>query len=132
MSFMLLSLLVVGLVGGVGSLLAGSRAAEWGGAVLYFSAGLNLAGCWLGYVPIEIARRVQADWLPQAALGATVIRLLIVASGTLLAITQEWWPLRPLSVWMIVFYLSLLAVETVVVVKLLLAWGAKQSKTESA
>lgn len=115
---MLLSLLVVVVVAGAGWWITASRWPAWAGGVVYFAAGMNLAACWLSFLPVVVVRRRRPSYVPQAALGATVIRVLAVASGTFAAIRCGWWPCWPVAVWVVIFYVSLLVVETVAVVRL--------------
>jgi hypothetical protein len=127
---MLFSLLVVMVVAGAGWWIAAGRWPAWTGGVVYFAAGVNLAACWLSFLPVSIVRRKRPSYVPQAALGATVIRLLAVASGTFAAIRYAWWPGWPVAVWVTAFYLSLLAVETVILVRLMHElWASKEQVT---
>ena len=119
---------VVLLIGAIGWALAARWSAEWTGSVLVFGAGLNLAACWMSFVPIVLVQRTHREYIPQAALGATVIRLLTVAAGTLAALSFGWWPMWPLSIWIVLFYLVLLIVETAVIVRLV---AKTFSKTDS-
>ena len=87
------------------------------GGVLLFCAAINLIACWLSCVPLAVVRYRRPEYIPQAALGAMVIRLLIVVSATVAAMTFGPWQSRVLSVWMILFYLALLAVKTTFAVR---------------
>jgi len=111
--------MIVLIVGLLGWPIAVRWSPERVGGVILFSAGINLAACWVSFVPIMIVRRKCRSYLPQAALGAMTIRLLVVAGTMLTAMTVGDWPTMALSVWMTVFYLALLVVETTVTVRLL-------------
>ena len=90
---------------------------EWGGTVVFFCGGVNLAAGWLAFLPVVIVQKKKREYLPQAVLAASVIRLMVVSSATLAAITLGCWATMPLSVWMILFYMMLLAVETLIAVR---------------
>ena len=109
----LLSVAVVAVVGACGWLITRRWIPDWTPAVLCYCAAVNLVGCWLSFVPIAVARRRRPDYLQQAALGGILVRMIVAGTAALLAMTLGPWASFPLSVWMIVFYLSLLAVETV-------------------
>jgi hypothetical protein len=126
------SSLVAALVAVGGWWVAASRSPEWRGAVLWFSGGVNLSACWLAFVPIAWVRRKHATFAPQAALAATVIRLLVVASATMAGIRWGWYPFWPLAVWMMTFYLSLLLVETVLVVRVMREACASEGQVRAA
>ena len=89
---------------------------HWGGSKNFqalIAAGIiTLIAGIVGLVPITIAVQHKADWLGQACLGATVIRLLVTLSagmGWYLAIKP---PLMAFALWVMLFYLVLLAWET--------------------
>ena len=73
----------------------------------------------MSFAPITVVQRKRPDYVPQAALGAMTIRILVVGAVTLGSLTYGPWPAWQLSVWMIVFYLSMLAVETPLTIRLL-------------
>lgn len=116
---LLTSLVVVVLLGVTGVLVTARWAPEWGGQVVVFAAGVNLAACWAAFVPMILVRRKRADHLAQAALGATAVRLLVVAAAMLVAMLRGPWWTMALAAWMVIFYLALLAVETGWTVRLL-------------
>ncbi len=113
------SLLVVGGVGLAGLFITRRLVPEWSTGALLFGAGVNLGGCWVSFIPVAIADRQNKDYLPQAALAGIVVRLIVVGAAALIALNAGPWDIWPVSVWLIVFYLSLLAVETAVTVRLL-------------
>lgn len=113
----LLGLAVVALIGG-GAEYALSRIApperveDWRGGVLWFAALVNLAACWLAFVPFAVAKARFANHLFEAALAAMPIRLLLVGGVSLWGLWEGPWPRGPLVTWMVAFYLALLAAET--------------------
>jgi hypothetical protein len=118
---------VVAVILGVGRAVSSGPVLELDGRGLLVCAGINLGACWLAFVPSAIVShsRRYRSYLPQAILGGTTIRLLVVAPATMALIEWSTWPMMPLTIWMVVFYLSLLAVETVLAVRLL----NRESKT---
>jgi len=80
--------------------------------VVAYSGGMNLIAGWLSFVPVVVVRRLRKDYLPQAVLAATTVRLFVVALATFVAMSMDWYAMWALSVWMIAFYLAILAVET--------------------
>ena len=115
---LLVSSLVVVLVGGVGWHVARRWVPAWGPDVVWVAAGLNLVACWMSFVPIAVVHRKKAEYLPQAALAAMAARFLIAAFGLLALMTFGPWDTFALSIWTVVFYLSLLVVETVATIRL--------------
>jgi hypothetical protein len=114
----LASSIAVATLTAIGWYITGRWFAEWGTQVLLFSATLNLGACWISFVPIALVSRSRRDYLQQAALGAMVLRMLIALFGMLAAVLWGPWDVWPLSIWMLMFYLSLLAVETTMAVRL--------------
>lgn len=103
------------------SLLAAWPSIHWGGrenVLSLLAAGvLVLIACIVSLIPIAIAVQRKADWLGQACLGATVIRLLLtmsLGSGWYLAAKP---PMIAFLVWMTLFYLVLLAWETIIAMR---------------
>jgi len=86
---------------------------------LWVCAGINLGVCWLAFVPMLIVVRRCPVFIPQAMMGAVVIRMLILVPVTLAVCIYGPWPAIPLMLWMLVIYLALLVVETRLVVKLM-------------
>lgn len=89
---------------------------HWGGSenlqAMIAAAVLTLIAGIVSLIPITLAVGQKADWLGQACLGATVIRLLLT-----LTIGVGWYaavkpPLMAFSLWTMLFYLLLLAWET--------------------
>jgi len=109
---------VVVLVGGIGWQVARSWLPAWGPNVVWVAAGLNLAACWLSFIPIAAVHHRKPDYLPQAALAAMAIRFLTAAFGLLALMTFGPWDTFALSIWTGVSYLSLLVVETVATIRL--------------
>ncbi|MBN1846810.1 MAG: hypothetical protein JW810_14085 [Sedimentisphaerales bacterium] len=97
-------------------LLASWPSYRWGGSenlqAMLAGAGLTLVVSIISLIPMAAAVQRRADWLGQACLGATVIRLL----GTLVAGMGWYLLLRPrlaaFALWTMLFYLILLAWET--------------------
>ena len=113
----LLGLAVIVLIGGGAECVLGraappGRMEDWRGGVLWFAALVNLATCWLAFVPFAVAKARFADHLFEAALAAMPIRLMLAGGASLWGLWQGPWPRGPLVTWMVVFYLALLAVET--------------------
>ncbi len=112
------SLVMVVAAGSVGLLVTGGWAdAVQVDTVLYCGA-VNLLACWVAFMPAAVAQRRFPAYLLQAALAATVIRMLPAVVATLVALVRGWYPGMLLSLWMVVLYLCLLVVETAVVVRL--------------
>ncbi len=114
----ILSLVVVGLVGGIGSAIASWRFPGWGGKVIVVAAGVNLLACWLAFLPLAAALRWARRALPQAVVSATAIRLVLVSLVGWAVCVFGYWRAEVLVIWLVVFYLSLLSVETVWAVRL--------------
>lgn len=127
----LISLLAAVVVSTVALVVGPRISAGWGWELVGLCGGLNLAASWLAFVPVACVQRRRPDYLPQAVLGATVIRLLVVAFGTLGAMLAGRWPMMPLSILMVVFYLVLLVVETTLSVRLLHATTVTESRTST-
>jgi len=113
----LIGLVLVSIVAVVATSLVGTAIAQrWlpgcSGAVVAYAAGVNLAACWIAFVPLVMAHRRQARHLPWAVLGTIVIRLVLVGVGAVGAAAAGFWPNKVLAAWLVVFYLVLLAVET--------------------
>ena len=89
---------------------------HWGGSenlqALIAAGVLTLIASIVSLIPITMAVEKKADWLGQACLGATVIRLLLTMSlgiGWYLAVKP---PMLAFALWTMLFYLALLAWET--------------------
>ncbi|HOW73180.1 MAG TPA: hypothetical protein PKY77_21495 [Phycisphaerae bacterium] len=108
----LISAAVVLAIGGGAAFVGAHWTLGWGTTLIVFAAGLNLLACWIGLVPVTWAYRRARCWLPHAVAAATGIRLLIVASVTLAAMSLGPWRAVPLAAFVAVFYFSLLVVET--------------------
>ena len=89
---------------------------HWGGRenlqALVAAGVLTLIASIVSLIPITMAVEKKADWLGQACLGATVIRLLLT-----MALGCGWYvaarpPLTAYLIWTMLFYLVLLAWET--------------------
>ncbi len=118
-AFAFFSLAVVVLIGGAAECALGRRAApveaeaeSWTGGVLWFAALVNLAACWLAFIPFGVARVRSSGLMFEMALAAVPIRLLLACGALLWGIWHGPWPAMPLMLWMVIFYLALLAVET--------------------
>ena len=86
--------------------------------VVYLAAGINLVAGWISFVPLALVSRSQLkEYVPQAALGAMVIRILIVAFALLGVTLWGPWDNQAVSIWMLVFYLVLLVVETIIALR---------------
>lgn len=101
----------------VAGLLSAWPSIRWGGIKNLHSliaAGiLVLMAAIVSLIPIVIAAQRKADWLGQACLGATVVRLLLTIS-----LGSGWYlmakpPMMAFMVWMVLFYLVLLVWETI-------------------
>lgn len=93
-------------------------APHYAGPAILFAAGVNTLACWLSFVPVALCKAKNHAYLPYAALAASVLRLLIVGSVTFGAMQTAWWPTWPLTIWMLVYYLLMLAAETVIVARM--------------
>ena len=116
---MVSSLLVVGAIGGLGAAAVGRWAPGWGGSVVVYTAAVNLAACWLAFLPVAAVMNRKRDLLPRAVLAATMMRLALVGIAAMAALASGWWNKKVLAVWLVAFYLALLAVETGWAVRLL-------------
>lgn len=125
----LTTLTVVCGVGACGWLVTRGWGAGWSLGVLMFGAGINLGACWFSFIPIALVFRMNRDYLPQAALAGVTIRLMVAGPATLVAIRLGPWEMLPLGTWMVVFYVSLLAVETAVIVVVTWPFGANSNGT---
>lgn len=97
-------------------LLSAWPSVHWGGRenlqALIAAGVVTLIAGIVSLIPITMAVEQKADWLVQAWLGATVIRLLLTISlglGWYLTVKP---PLPAFALWTILFYLVLLAWET--------------------
>ncbi len=113
-----LSLLVVMVVGGIGAVVTAWWIPAWGGSVIAAATGINLTACWLAFIPIAVVMRRSRAWLPQAVMGATGIRMLLASAAGWAACALGPWGTNALVIWLVVFYLALLAIETVCAVRL--------------
>jgi hypothetical protein len=103
------------LVAGIG-LLAAWPSYHWGGSenlqAMLAAGVVTLIASVVSLIPITIAAEQKADWLGQACLGATVIRLMVTLAagmGWYLAVKPS---LMAFALWTMLFYLVLLAWET--------------------
>jgi hypothetical protein len=115
---MALSLLVVGGIGGLGVGVTAWRIPAWGGSVIVVAAAINLAACWLAFIPIAAAMRWSKEMLPQAVMGATTIRLMLATLAGWITCAFGPWRADVLVIWLVVFYLALLMIETIWAVRL--------------
>ncbi len=95
-----------------GAVITGATGGSVTKGVVAYCGGVNLAAGWLAFVPVVLVRRRRKDYVPQALLAATTIRLFLVAGATLAAMWSDWYDWWTLSVWMIAFYIAMLVVET--------------------
>lgn len=108
----LISTAVVLAIGGGAGFVGTHWDLGWGIPLIAFAAGINLLACWLGLVPVVWAYRRARLWFPHAVAVATGIRLLIVLSATLAAMSFGPWRALTLAAFVAVFYFALLVVET--------------------
>lgn len=108
----LISVVVVIAMGGVAGFVGAHWDLGWGFPLIGFAAGVNLLACWIGLVPVVWAHRWARPWLPHAVAAATGVRLLIVLSATMAAMSLAPWRPLSLAVFVAVFYVSLLVLET--------------------
>ena len=112
-----LSVVVVAVVTACGWQLGIWRESPIDVGLVAFCAAVNLVACWLSFLLIVVVRRTNPDYLMQAALAGIVVRMMIAGSAAMIALSFGPWPSWPLSIWMIVFYLALLIVETMSAIK---------------
>lgn len=112
-----LSVVVVAVVTACGWQLGVWRQRPIDVGIVVYCASVNLVACWLSFLLIVVVRRTKPDYLMQAALGGILVRMMVAGGATLVALTLELWPSWPLSIWMIVFYMALLVVETMSAIK---------------
>ncbi|GJM27018.1 MAG: hypothetical protein DHS20C16_34330 [Phycisphaerae bacterium] len=92
---------------------------DQGTTEMYLAATVNLLAGWVAFIPLALVSRSRmTDYIPQAAMGAMVIRILIVAFALLAVMTWGKWDNYAVSIWMVVFYLALLVVETAIALRL--------------
>jgi hypothetical protein len=124
----LFSLALVVVIGGAAECALGrftvhegaARGAEgWTGGVLWFAALVNLAACWLAFIPFAVARARSKDLMFEMALAAMPVRLFLAVGALLWGLWHGPWSAGPLMLWMVAFYLALLAVETGWMVRLM-------------
>jgi len=106
------AILLVTVVG----LLSAWPSLHWGGSeniqALIAAGAVTLIASIVSMIPITIAVEQKANWLGQACLGATVIRLmvtLLLGSGWYMAAKP---PMMVFLLWTMLFYFILLAWET--------------------
>ncbi len=82
---------------------------------LWWAAGGCAAAALCSLLPLLAVQQLRMyDLLPQAALGAMTLRMMLTG-GFLLAVTRLVdLPYRPFVVWLMTFYLGLLVAETVI------------------
>jgi len=81
-------------------------------------------------VPLVIAVQRQADWLAQACLGGTVARMLLtLLMGTIVYLIIKP-PMMTFVICLLVFYMVLLAWETIIAVKYINAFYTMPGATE--
>lgn len=119
MAFAIVSILCAGAMLGAGYWAIDRWAPQWGFSPLLLSVAVNLVAGWIAFAVIEVVRRRRPDYLPQAAMGAMVIRILPAGAITLGVMILGVWNSLAVSVCMLVSYLVFLAVETVFVVRLM-------------
>jgi len=104
---------------------------EQGMTALVLAAGVCLVSSCISLAPLLIAVRRRADWLAQACLGGTVIRLLLTLFiGTLVYFTFKP-PMMTFALSAAAFYLGLLAWETKVAVGFIRVYYSRLPSTES-
>ena len=91
---------------------------EVSGSLLAYCLVTNLVACWASFVPIVVVDRTRREYVPQAAFGATAIRMLLVGAATFGAMWYGPWATMPLSICMIVLYLGLLTIETTCAIRI--------------
>ncbi|MCP4712941.1 MAG: hypothetical protein GY869_30300 [Planctomycetes bacterium] len=84
----------------------------------------------ISLVPLAIAVKRQADWLAQACLGGTVARMLLtLLIGTIVYLIIKP-PMITFVICLLVFYMALLAWETIISVKFIQAYYASTGANE--
>lgn len=86
--------------------------AEFRMAVVLLAGGTNLIAAWIAFIPIAWVHRHRTSYLPQAAIGAMALRMMLVASVLVVASMVGPWNVWLLATWLLVYYFSLLVVET--------------------
>ena len=103
---------VVALAVGIGYTPTQARWGAVGVGSMWAAAGICLAAAFVAAVPLVVAARRWPTYVGQAALGGTVIRLLVTGALTVGYQVSRPVHLQSLLVWLVVLYLLLLAVET--------------------
>jgi len=117
-AFMLASTVLVAVLSAAGWHATQRWFPSWSLTCLWYAACVNLAAGWAGFIPLVVVRRRRPDYLPQAAMGGMALRILIVGVALLAMLMFSSMDSVACSVWMLVFYLSLLALETAMAVRL--------------
>jgi hypothetical protein len=128
-TYVLVTTFVTGLLT-VGGLLVTVRwLPDWGMEVLFVAAGINLIAGWVSFVPLMVVQRRHREYLPQAALSMTAMRILLAGSALLALLAWGSWDDWSLSIWTLGFYLPLLAVETFMAVRVVKRFDGQGAKT---
>jgi len=90
----------------------------WGTDVLLVAGGINLIAGWTSFIPLMLVRRRHVDYVPQAAMAGTALRVLLAAGALLVALQWGPWDGGALSVWMVAMYMPLLAIESLLAIRL--------------
>jgi len=125
--FAAITLVIAAILLGGGWWMIDRWAPQWGFMVLLFSVAVNFVAGWMAFAVILAVRKHRPSYVPQAALGATVIRILVVGAALLIAMFGHVWDAMAISVCMLAAYLAFLAAETWVTVRMI--WRQSEHDT---
>ncbi len=111
-----LTLAVAALLAGLAWFVTQRWVPAWGSAPIIAAAIVNVLSCWVAAVPLEVASRGKREYMAQAALLGILIRLIGAGGATLALLAISRWESSAICIWMVAFYVALLAVETSIIV----------------
>ena len=116
--FAVTSTLAAGVLLGGGWWAIGRWAPQWGLAPLVFGVAVNVVVGWIACSVITVVCRLRPAYVPQAAMGAMVIRILPAGAALLGAQILSDWDRTATWVCMFGSYLVFLVIETWMAVRL--------------
>lgn len=101
-------------------------APHWGHAPLIYAVSVNFVAGWVAFLVISVVHKRWPTYVPQAALGGMVVRILSAGAALLIAMIWDGWNAMAVSVCMLSAYLAFLVAETWVTIQMV--W--RQFKTD--